>query len=157
MWYRAGVCLLPACGGGGGADASVAPIATAPVEGHEEVGDEEGSQLAVPEGDALGNTDVDIEGEGAADPAEFAIEGYPQAPLDGDDKAAASQPGTLYVSPKGKDSNPGTAAAPFRSLARAAKAARAGTRVLVAPGSAARPAAMPAPASHSCRPASGAP
>lgn len=40
----------------------------------------------------------------------------------------------LYVSPNGWDGNPGTLAQPFRSIARAAKAARAGSKVLVAPG-----------------------
>ena len=49
----------------------------------------------------------------------------------------ASTPATssnLYVSPKGDDKNPGTAASPFRTLGRAATAAKASTTVLVAPG-----------------------
>ena len=40
----------------------------------------------------------------------------------------------LYVSPRGSDNNPGTSEWPFRSLARAARAVRAGTTVYVAPG-----------------------
>jgi hypothetical protein len=40
----------------------------------------------------------------------------------------------LYVSPNGSDSNAGTASAPFRTLARAARATRPGTTVFVAPG-----------------------
>ena len=40
----------------------------------------------------------------------------------------------LYVSPNGSDSNPGTRAEPFRTLARAAQAATPGTTVHVAPG-----------------------
>lgn len=41
---------------------------------------------------------------------------------------------TLYVSVNGADGNPGTAAKPFRSLARAARAVTPGTTVVVAPG-----------------------
>jgi hypothetical protein len=48
--------------------------------------------------------------------------------------AAQAQSASLYVAPTGKDTNPGTSAAPFRSLARAAQSARAGTTVFVAPG-----------------------
>ena len=40
----------------------------------------------------------------------------------------------LYVAPGGADSNPGTRSRPFRSLIRAAHAAREGSKVLVAPG-----------------------
>lgn len=40
----------------------------------------------------------------------------------------------LYVSPSGNDANPGTAAKPFRTLARAARASRPSTTVFVAPG-----------------------
>jgi len=40
----------------------------------------------------------------------------------------------LYVSPSGNDSSAGTATAPFRTLARAARSTRAGTTVFVAPG-----------------------
>ena len=41
---------------------------------------------------------------------------------------------TLFASPRGDDGNPGTEAAPVRSLTRAAGMARPGTRVVVAPG-----------------------
>jgi hypothetical protein len=40
----------------------------------------------------------------------------------------------LYVSTKGSDSNPGTYEKPLRSIGKAARVARPGTRVLVAPG-----------------------
>jgi hypothetical protein len=41
---------------------------------------------------------------------------------------------TYYVSPSGSDSNPGTSAAPFKTLARGAAAAVAGDTVLARPG-----------------------
>ncbi|CUI09154.1 DUF1565 domain-containing protein [Massilia antarctica] len=40
----------------------------------------------------------------------------------------------FYVAPNGNDSNAGTAAAPFKTLARAARASKASTTVFVAPG-----------------------
>ena len=40
----------------------------------------------------------------------------------------------LYVAPNGNDSNAGTAAAPFKTIARAARATKASTTVFVAPG-----------------------
>ena len=40
----------------------------------------------------------------------------------------------LYVAPDGADANPGNATAPFRTIARAAAAARPGTTIHVAPG-----------------------
>ena len=40
----------------------------------------------------------------------------------------------LYVAPSGSDSNPGSLERPFRSIIRAARAARPGSKVLVAPG-----------------------
>ena len=71
----------------------------------------------------------------------FALTGYAANPfgLDNADApvAAAATPATtynLYVSPSGNDNNAGTASAPFRTLARAARAARPSTTVLVAPG-----------------------
>ena len=48
--------------------------------------------------------------------------------------ASASRP-TLYVSTTGSDSNPGTSRSPLRSIAKAARAAKPGTRIMVAPGS----------------------
>lgn len=47
---------------------------------------------------------------------------------------AQAQGASLYVAPDGNDGNPGTQSDPLRSLARAAKLARAGTTVYVAPG-----------------------
>jgi hypothetical protein len=47
---------------------------------------------------------------------------------------AASAATNYYVAPTGKDTNPGTSAAPFRSLSKAGTMARAGTTVYVAPG-----------------------
>src|SRR5665647_1287161 len=41
----------------------------------------------------------------------------------------------LFVGPNGADTNPGTAAAPFRSIGRAAQVALPDTTVHVAPGS----------------------
>ncbi|MBW8898696.1 MAG: DUF1565 domain-containing protein, partial [Massilia sp.] len=43
-------------------------------------------------------------------------------------------PNELYVAPDGLDSNPGTRAAPLRSLARAARLVTPGTIVNVLPG-----------------------
>jgi hypothetical protein len=57
--------------------------------------------------------------------------------LGGNVSAAVAIPSTtykLYVSPNGNDSAAGTATAPFRTLARAARSTRPGTTVLVAPG-----------------------
>lgn len=47
---------------------------------------------------------------------------------------AAAAPATLYVAPDGDDANPGTRAAPLRSVGAAATKARAGATVRVAPG-----------------------
>ncbi|QJE02941.1 DUF1565 domain-containing protein [Massilia forsythiae] len=46
----------------------------------------------------------------------------------------AAAPATLYVAPDGDDANPGTRAAPLRSVGAAAARARAGATVRVAPG-----------------------
>jgi Bacterial Ig domain/Right handed beta helix region/Protein of unknown function (DUF1565) len=46
----------------------------------------------------------------------------------------AAQAGTLYVATTGSDSNPGTAAQPFRTITYAYSQASAGTTILVAPG-----------------------
>ena len=89
--------------------------------------------------------------QGAAGPADFSFAGYAPAVADvadsadaaalADDAAPGAQalaaPGkhNLYVAPGGSDNNAGTAAAPFRSIWRAARAARPGTKVFVAPGS----------------------
>jgi hypothetical protein len=58
----------------------------------------------------------------------------------------------LYVSTTGSDSNAGTQAAPFKTIARAAQAATAGTVVHVAPGRyPGAPAARPRPGYVMCR------
>jgi hypothetical protein len=48
--------------------------------------------------------------------------------------ALATPTTRLFVSPQGNDANPGTQAAPLRSLTRAAGMARPGTQVVAAPG-----------------------
>jgi hypothetical protein len=49
--------------------------------------------------------------------------------------AAVASAATLYVSPKGDDANPGTEAAPFRTIGKATQAAGPGDTVLVHAGS----------------------
>ncbi|MGZ8288842.1 MAG: DUF1565 domain-containing protein [Telluria sp.] len=49
-------------------------------------------------------------------------------------RALPDTPYKLYVAPAGSDNHPGTEAAPFRTIGRAARAAQPGTTVLVAPG-----------------------
>jgi hypothetical protein len=86
---------------------------------------------------------------GSAAAAEFSLSGYRstpavagvpqlQATVAADASPALTTPATTYnyyVSPNGKDTNAGTKAAPFKTLARAAKVAtKAGTTVWVAPG-----------------------
>ncbi|SHG73865.1 right-handed parallel beta-helix repeat-containing protein [Massilia sp. CF038] len=112
---------LTACGGAAvpepGPDSAPAPVL-----------------LATTESDAVAEDDAaaDASGDGAADPGDFVLQGYgPALTAKGDAAAPAS---TLHVSPKGDDANPGTASRPFRSLARAVRAATPGTRVLVAAG-----------------------
>lgn len=56
------------------------------------------------------------------------------APDSGANYTVPATPYKLYVSPGGSDSNAGTATAPFRTLARAARSTRPGTTVFVAPG-----------------------
>ena len=66
----------------------------------------------------------------AAEPSTTAA----QAARDTASIALATPTTRLFVSPQGNDSNPGTQAAPLRSLTRAAGMARPGTQVVVAPG-----------------------
>ena len=61
---------------------------------------------------------------------------------------AAAQSRTIYVSPNGNDSSAGTATAPFRTLARAARSTRAGTTVFVAAGDEASSPQTPQPRGH---------
>ncbi len=104
---------------------------------------------------AEGPVEPQGEGQGAApasgpsSDADFALAGYggnplragqdepmltAGAPVQNEQAATPSTTYKIYVSPKGKDSNPGTSASPFRTLARAASAAKASTTVFVAPG-----------------------
>src|SRR5436190_4506827 len=52
---------------------------------------------------------------------------------------AAANTTSLYVSPAGSDSSPGTDVQPLRTIARAATLAAAGTTVIVAPGTYSEP------------------
>lgn len=123
---------LAACGG-----------ASAPPAPPEEA-DPAPSLLTGTEDDGVADV-ADIAGSGDSVDGEFAIEGYGPGPTvaaalpaehDAPDSGtrAGAERHTLYVSPNGADSNPGTASRPFRSIARAARSASAGMRVLVAPG-----------------------
>ncbi|RSZ59977.1 DUF1565 domain-containing protein [Massilia atriviolacea] len=73
---------------------------------------------------------------GATDAAALAAAGAPLG-ADASSPASAVIPSTtykFYVAPNGNDNNAGSASAPFRTIARAARAARASTTVFVAPG-----------------------
>ena len=89
----------------------------------------------------------------AGGPADFALAGYGagwrpptvSGPEDGQSDAAVALPdapaattpvsgASLYVAPQGSDQHPGTQALPFKTIGRAARAARAGTTVYVARG-----------------------
>jgi hypothetical protein len=87
--------------------------------------------------------------QNATTPAPVAIESTPEAlsaqppgaPEPIDESAAASTKTTavaaatvLYVGPNGSDSNPGTQAAPFRSIVKASQVAQPGATVYVLPG-----------------------
>jgi parallel beta-helix repeat protein len=137
--------MLAACGGASDNAAPAAPSATSPL-----VID------APPEASLLDRPDEEAAPEAAqapepdAGPATYALEGYGPVETSAamDTAAIATEPGAvadpqalgasaphqLYVAPGGADSNPGTAAQPFRSIWRAARASRPGTRVVVAPG-----------------------
>ena len=137
--------LLAACGGAGSVSgaAGAPPVSAATPPAPSATVDAEGpAPLHVTEEAALAFTSGDGPDEGAATPIDvgeqdFRILGYGLAPPVPPDDALVPPDLALrlYVSPKGSDSSPGTALRPFRSLARAAIAARPGTRVLVAPGS----------------------
>ncbi len=83
---------------------------------------------------------------GSAAPADAVYAGYaaaqlaavlePDAMTTGVQGAQASRVTrqTLYVSTSGSDDHPGTSRQPFRTIARAARAAAPGTKVLIAPG-----------------------
>ncbi len=137
--------LLAGCGGSGSAPPPVAQT-VAPAEPVEP----DPAPLERPDEDA-GAEPEDAPGDPSAVSEDaFMIAGYGPAgegpaavaagaPPPGDAAPPLSGLGApaqfnLYVSPHGADTHPGTAAKPFRSLARAAKAAKAGTKVFVAPG-----------------------
>ncbi|MFB9240208.1 DUF1565 domain-containing protein [Massilia antarctica] len=126
--------LLGACGGGG--EPARAPV---PAQAAVSVaGATPAAQAADPaRADPAGAARTDAAGTDAAQAAEeapgaFAMAGY--APEDEQARAAGRQGSALYVSPRGSDDNPGTGAWPFRTLARAARAAAPGVTVYVAPG-----------------------
>ncbi|HEX8477680.1 MAG TPA: choice-of-anchor Q domain-containing protein [Telluria sp.] len=155
--------LLTACGGGM-SEAGTAPTQTAGVSydsgvvASQEVAtsptqDSSAETTAAAADAAPATTSFDLAGYGAhplaADAAEAAPEAAPAFAADGTPKllsssvavdvtAAATVPSTgtnYYVAPTGSDTAAGTKAAPFKTLARAAKAAtKAGTTVWVAPG-----------------------
>ncbi len=147
-------CIVLLCTGcGASADGPAAPAAQiAPVAPVLADAPEEPSMLARPQDDSI---DAPEEVQAAPGPAVFALSGY--APVAADLASAELDDGTdaaaragdaaptpqalaaparrnLYVAPGGADSNPGTAAAPFRSIGRAGRAASPGTKVFVAPG-----------------------
>lgn len=139
--------LLAACGGGSGGKsgepAAIDPVQAASAAAPVESSEDEASVMTPPDDDPVAELAEETEGAGGAAASDFELAGYVPAPGPGDaphaaavlaQAAPAAAAATLYVSPKGKDANPGTASEPFRSIARAAKAARPGTRVLVAPG-----------------------
>jgi hypothetical protein len=144
--------LLTACGGGDSAEAPQAlqSRTAAVIVSH--------ADASVPAGGAP-SADMNVgsaapaqaASSGSAAPAaDFGVSGYGQGPaIEANPSTppgalgetgiapALALPATtykLYVSPSGSDSNAGTASAPFRTLSRAASAARASTTVYVAPG-----------------------
>lgn len=121
-------CLLSACGGGGSGDST--PAAAVPEAG------ELASPLARPGDDAVTETDEPEEAPQDIAATEFDAGGYlpPGAAPAPALLAQAATARRLYVSPKGTDSGPGTAERPWRTIARAARAAKPGTVVMVAPG-----------------------
>lgn len=147
--------LLAACGGSGGAGPepaapAAAPATTAPPASVPPAEDDhEASVLVQPGDDPVADPTDPPESAAAPD---FALAGYdpPQSdphhgvaanhqPAAGDAAAgmaplAASGQYNFYVAPGGSDNGPGTARQPFRSIARAAKAARPGAKIFVAPG-----------------------
>ncbi len=128
--------LLIACGAGSDvANPSAAtPVLAATVE--ENLSDE--GELGLPQGE-VAEPDAP-EGAPDAQAANYAIRNYGPSlghamPLGaGTTEAQVGASTVLYVAPTGSDRNPGTLALPFRSIGRAAKASRPGSRVLVAPG-----------------------
>lgn len=149
--------ILSACGGGGGGDTASAPVVTpAPpiIAAEVELDILQASPMSQPEGEPV--TEAAQEDDAPGAPSDFTEQQYSPAPSNehasasvadapagGNLDALAGTPHVphvlhvlhvLYVSPSGSDSNPGTLARPFKSIIKAAKATRPGSRVLVAPG-----------------------
>ncbi|RSZ60735.1 DUF1565 domain-containing protein [Massilia atriviolacea] len=134
--------LLAACGGGDGerapAQAQTAAGATVPQQARppDPAADDEQAGAGGPDA-APGAAPVAAPAAQVHDvaPESFAPPVYAAASGDEQQARAAVRPDrALYVSPQGADDNPGTAALPFRTLARAARAVAPGVTVYVAPG-----------------------
>lgn len=132
--------LLSACGGGNPSD--VAPAQSVQTAGLIASGTSLPEQAAAVQSNepaTAGAGDFSLKGYDSEPAAGAATAAATLAPaLDGGTvEAAYAVPATtykLYVSPSGNDNNAGTATAPFRTLARAARSTRASTTVFVAPG-----------------------
>lgn len=137
--------LLVACGGGKSSPPQLPPVAAvAAAEMDDNLA--EASPLTQPEGEPVAEAAA-LAGEGTPAQANFAVGDYAVPPsVDAADAQAGEPAGTnpaaqadqtatvLYVAQTGVDSNPGTEQRPFRSIIRAARATRPGSKVLVAPG-----------------------
>jgi hypothetical protein len=154
--------LLSACGGGvdsaGPAQSAQQPQTAGYTSGNINASEQADPSVAQETNSAA----ADAPGSGTVSEHEFDLVGYEGGPFAKDDGAQPmtnlasatntnngamlggtvspaavvipSTPYKLYVSPNGNDSSAGTATAPFRTLARAARSTRAGTTVFVAPG-----------------------
>lgn len=121
--------LLSACGGSTGSTGS-APLPPPSLAAELEEEWTDAATLSQPEGEPAEEALEAVAPLDASAP-DFSVRDYgPAAPQ----QLAASAAQVLHVAPGGADSNPGTRALPFRSLARAAREVRPGGRVLVAPG-----------------------
>lgn len=147
--------LLGACSGGGSGESRPVPASVLAAAAGPSMADSPGDGSAII-GATVPDPAAGMVAPGAGD--DFAVSGYAPAPASaasadsvfpGMAGASAADPHSetpeavllahanreaLYVSPSGLDDNPGTSTRPFRSLARAARAVRAGTTVYVAPG-----------------------
>ena len=121
--------ILSACGGGSSSPqaASAPPVVAVALE----------SDLApaalMSRPDDGSVAEAAPQGGSPAGPDDFTLRDYAPAAMN-EPVSAALALHILYVSPTGSDANPGTRERPFRSLGRAAKATRPGSKVLVAPG-----------------------
>jgi hypothetical protein len=148
--------LLTACGGGSVDAIDAAPAAQQPQSASYTASNLQAPQQANTSVAQETNVVADAPGSGLVSEHEFDLVGYAAGPfaegdgnqpatelssanlaIDGNVSAAWVAPSTtykLYVSPNGNDSASGSATAPFRTLARAARSTRPGTTVFVAPG-----------------------